>query len=340
MAVKGIHMGGNQISPPRWADALLRTLLSPEQAESESGDLLEAYRDSIFPLRGRWRADLWFLRQVVGYILRARCTRLCNWILAGLLLCVFTMLFTILMFPYLLSGRQWLLVSCAFGSIVLLYTYAAICWTRPVTQQDATVLRLGTRYGIAAGALWIGGYIALNLGMAVGWLLALFAFSLPIVAGAHGSIKLWRVRAGMQVGFWSGLISGLMVFLAGMALGYILAYVPGLPGAEIPANHAYTALEYEQSNVADTFGGALVHLFFFSGIFSVIGGTAGGFAGLLFVRTGEAPDTSRRILWGLLTFCIVGSAILSAGSRHSQSASSFEAASIQPGPPEIWKSFK
>jgi len=38
--------------PPRWAEALLRAFLKPGDFESVSGDLLEQYRDSIYPARG------------------------------------------------------------------------------------------------------------------------------------------------------------------------------------------------------------------------------------------------------------------------------------------------
>jgi len=54
--------------PPRWAEALLRTLLKPGDFESVSGDLLEQYRDSIYPARGRRRADWWYARQVFAFV--------------------------------------------------------------------------------------------------------------------------------------------------------------------------------------------------------------------------------------------------------------------------------
>jgi hypothetical protein len=57
--------------PPRWAEGVLRLFLRHDQTETAFGDLLEAYRDSILPQRGAWRADLWFIVQVAGYILRA-----------------------------------------------------------------------------------------------------------------------------------------------------------------------------------------------------------------------------------------------------------------------------
>lgn len=82
----------------------MRTCLNTQEAETESGDLLEAYRDSIYPLRGRLGADLWYVRQVVGYVLRARGMKLRNWLLVGLALCVFTMTFTFLKYPALFDG--------------------------------------------------------------------------------------------------------------------------------------------------------------------------------------------------------------------------------------------
>jgi hypothetical protein len=60
----------SEARPPRWAEALLRVLLKPRQRESVSGDLLEEYRDSIVPARGR-AADWWYIRQVIWYLLQA-----------------------------------------------------------------------------------------------------------------------------------------------------------------------------------------------------------------------------------------------------------------------------
>jgi hypothetical protein len=55
--------------PPRWAEALLRMLLPPEERDSISGDLLEEYRESIVPALGG-KADGWYVRQVAGYVMR------------------------------------------------------------------------------------------------------------------------------------------------------------------------------------------------------------------------------------------------------------------------------
>ena len=59
------------VRPPRWAEVGLHALLRRDDAETVSGDLLEEYRETIYPTRGRWRADLWFVRQVAGFAWRA-----------------------------------------------------------------------------------------------------------------------------------------------------------------------------------------------------------------------------------------------------------------------------
>ncbi len=56
--------------PPRWAESLLRILLSSKDRDSVSGDLLEEYRESIVPSLGGG-ADRWYVRQVFGYVVRA-----------------------------------------------------------------------------------------------------------------------------------------------------------------------------------------------------------------------------------------------------------------------------
>ena len=56
--------------PPAWAEALLRIFLKPGDFESVSGDLLEEYRESVYPTMGQRRADRWYLAQVFGFLSR------------------------------------------------------------------------------------------------------------------------------------------------------------------------------------------------------------------------------------------------------------------------------
>ncbi len=57
--------------PPEWADALLRLSLKAMDRENVSGDLLEEYRGSIVPVRGKTAADWWYVGQVAGFVWRA-----------------------------------------------------------------------------------------------------------------------------------------------------------------------------------------------------------------------------------------------------------------------------
>jgi hypothetical protein len=57
--------------PPRWAAALLPLLLRADEAETVTGDLIEEYRDAVYPSSGRRRANAWFVRQVAGFAWRA-----------------------------------------------------------------------------------------------------------------------------------------------------------------------------------------------------------------------------------------------------------------------------
>jgi hypothetical protein len=56
-------------SPPAWGDALLRAVLAPRDAETVSGDLLEAFREKVSS-GGRRQASVWYVRQVLGFLVR------------------------------------------------------------------------------------------------------------------------------------------------------------------------------------------------------------------------------------------------------------------------------
>src|SRR5262245_8818386 len=233
------------IHPPRWADALLRSFLKSDESEAVSGDLLEVYRDSIRPRRGQWRADVWYVRQVASYAVGMPSTmNLRNWILAGLAFCALTIIFSVLKYPDSQSDpdfRSNFLVLAVITVGFLFYAYMAVWRTRPGTSEDALVLRLGAKWGLALGTLWIVAYKTFR--DSAGWLLVFAAFALPFICGAHGAIKTWRVRNGMRVGFWSGLISGLMGFLVLAVWGYIGAFDG--TGDEIPRTAFYTAAEFQ-----------------------------------------------------------------------------------------------
>jgi hypothetical protein len=57
--------------PPRWAETLLRLVLDSRDRADVSGDLLEEFRDGILPARGPSAANRWYVRQVVGFVIRS-----------------------------------------------------------------------------------------------------------------------------------------------------------------------------------------------------------------------------------------------------------------------------
>ena len=61
----------NLDKPPTWAEVILRLSLKAADRDVVSGDLLEEYRASIVPARGKAAADVWYVLEVTGFLLRA-----------------------------------------------------------------------------------------------------------------------------------------------------------------------------------------------------------------------------------------------------------------------------
>ncbi len=58
----------NQHAPPRWLERLLLQCLPARDRETISGDLLEEYREVQCPRLGPLRANVWYLRQLLGFL--------------------------------------------------------------------------------------------------------------------------------------------------------------------------------------------------------------------------------------------------------------------------------
>jgi len=113
------------------------------------------------------------------------------------------------------------------GALLLLCGLAALVGTRPATADGAVALRLGGVFGLLIGGLWIvevltGNLIAIDSAPShvIYRVSATGAFLLPLVAGGVGAARTGRVRMGLAVGFWSGVLSGLVTFLTLMAITY------------------------------------------------------------------------------------------------------------------------
>jgi hypothetical protein len=177
--------------------------------------------------------------------------------------------------------------------VVVWNGYAAICRTRARTNEDSMVLRDGVRWGLAIGCAWaVVAVVPIHIFAAddeLGaplWFLGLFAgLLLPFASGAAGAIKTGRVRIGMRVGFWSGVVGGLIGFLVVVAAGFTTALIPSLqvwPGQSI----------VEPERIGDTLELAFYIMFVFGTIWGVVAGTIGGWIGLRLYRTGESPSPS------------------------------------------------
>ena len=58
----------SQPAPPRWLETALLRCLPARDRETISGDLLEEYRDAQVPHLGPMRANLWYARQLLGFL--------------------------------------------------------------------------------------------------------------------------------------------------------------------------------------------------------------------------------------------------------------------------------
>jgi hypothetical protein len=56
--------------PPAWAQAVLSLFLPARGRNGVLGDLLEEYREAQLPARGAPGANMWYLRQAFGFIMR------------------------------------------------------------------------------------------------------------------------------------------------------------------------------------------------------------------------------------------------------------------------------
>lgn len=221
--------------------------------------------------------------------------KLRNYILTGLGLCVLTLAFCMVRYPDFARGLLGVPRFLALMVVVVVWNaYAAIFRTHPVTSEDSMVLDYGVKWGLAIGCAWaIVAMVPINIFTpndemgAPLWFLGLFsAVVLPFVFGAAGAIKTGKVRIGMRIGFWSGVVGGLIGFLVVVAAGFTTVLIPGLRGwADPAANQAIVASE----RIGDTLLLAIYIMFLVGSAFGVIAGTVGGWIGLKLYRTGESP---------------------------------------------------
>jgi hypothetical protein len=55
-------------APPRWLETVLQRCLPARDRETISGDLLEEYREVQVPRLGPMRANIWYMRQLISFL--------------------------------------------------------------------------------------------------------------------------------------------------------------------------------------------------------------------------------------------------------------------------------
>ena len=139
------------VTPPAWADALLRLLLPPAARESVSGDLLEEFREVIVPARGR-EADAWYIKQVAGFLWRA------CWLPGVLAAAIMKVRLLFDVWAPVVYTRGIVHPRSAIMSWMLMATFAiAACWQTRRTGHLRTGVLVALAAAVIAGALGSAG---------------------------------------------------------------------------------------------------------------------------------------------------------------------------------------
>lgn len=287
--------------PPRIAVWILKHLGRSPANDAILGDMQERYQQGktaawywrqtfIALMTSRFRViqenDRLVLRTNIPVLRTISVTKLRNFILAGLGLCVLGLAYVAFFGPGL--GRPfprdprflWLIILILVSNV-----YAAIY---RIQNEDSMVLNDGVKWGLAVGCAWM--IVALvpidifaakdELGAPL-WFLGVFSvLLLPFAAGAAGAIRTGRVRVGIRIGFWSGVVSGLLGFLIVLSLGSLrFAVMLGWRGQSFPISRIFEPVLLA----------SLWVMFFLGTIYGVVAGAIGGWSGLKLYRTGEPP---------------------------------------------------
>ena len=204
-----------------------------------------------------------------------------------------TVAYSIVRYPGIVTAPAALKFLPLFLVAVLWYGVAAIRWTRVTNGEDVVVLHYGVRWGMVIGLTWIVEVFAGNVLMPhspIGLLATIVAAVLPVIAGAAGAAATGRIATGVRVGFWSGVVSGLIAFVALAGAGYVVAYFPEFLQDQdtLPdIGRAYTAAESVTYNIGDYLASGVSHLLLVGALFGSVAGALGGAFGRM-VRSPRA----------------------------------------------------
>jgi hypothetical protein len=211
MAAKGAHMKSNDPNPPRWADAMLRSLLRPADRDSTSGDLLEEYRVAKRPSLGRIRANVWYFGHVLSVLWHL--IQPCALLLIGVN--VLRVLLGV--------SREWFFgttgPTTAIAFVARSLWYGSVVQAPGLSLPDALIYLWAGYYGfrktrllrtgmIAAGAVSFIGFTILFSSLAITTpTLLLAAFSKPFIFVILATFSLMDLGYGAVVGAIGAIVA-------------------------------------------------------------------------------------------------------------------------------------
>jgi hypothetical protein len=209
-------------------------------------------------------------------------------LLGGLLLGATLIAYTLDRYPATLRDSEAPLYLGILALLFVGYGAAALLGTRPTTLAAASALRLGARFGLALGGLWLIEVVAGNFGrllpnrLQAFVLLPYFGAILAVLvvafaAGFVGAQKSGRAGAGLCVGLWSGLLGGLIPFLALLLVAILFMGVLQQDPQNIHEFQRSSAPDLATAIAGDFMAAATNHLW----IGPLLGFTLGGLGALV-----------------------------------------------------------
>ena len=174
-------------------------------------------------------------------------------VLAAIAASVVLALYGPVRYPGLRTGDSWF-AFLAFLAIMLAYGVAALSLSRGRAPASATARRCGVAGGLAVGGGWL--LIFLPVSKAFFFVPLAVALVAPIVVAALAGHSSRDARVGRAAALWSGLVGGLLVFIAYVTVTYAGDGRP-YDAQTLRDFHASGARDLVTYAVADDLGGAL-----------------------------------------------------------------------------------
>jgi hypothetical protein len=206
-------------------------------------------------------------------------------ILAGAAVCVATVAYSVVRYPGVLGSAAAPKFLPLFLIAIIWYVFAALRWTHVAKDEDFVVLNYGARWGLVIGLAWIVEAFAGDVLMPhspVGMLATMVAAALPAVAGATGAAVTGQTSTGVRIGFWSGVVSGLIAFVGVAGVGYLSVDFPEFLQSQDSSSEIASAIATGQlagDDIGDYLARGVSQLLLAGALFCSAAGAFGGLFG-------------------------------------------------------------